>query len=102
MNNPISNIFRIICLIIHIHYCYMIYTIWGIKLKTFLFLTKINFFIDFFLFAHLVLNTIFKFDKRPEILVKKTQKKHTQYTSNEMSLIRAGLSFSFIGKIFIK
>ena len=99
MNNPISNIFRIICLILHVYYCYMIITIWGIKLKTFLFLTKINFFINFFLFIYLNLNTILKFDKRSKILVKNSKNEeniHTQYTCNEQSLIRAGLSFSFI------
>jgi len=86
----------------------MIYQIWGIKLKTFLFLTKINFFTNFLLFIYLNLNTLLNFDKRPEIIFTKNTKDtkdtknsnknfvHIQYTQNEMSLIRAGFSFSVI------
>ena len=100
MDNLTSKFFRIICLILHIYYCYMIYIIWGFKLKTILFLTKINFFINFFLFIYLNLNTITGFDKRPEIIEEDLKKEikvtHIQYSSNEMSLIRAGFSFSII------
>jgi hypothetical protein len=106
MNNSLSKFFHILFLIVHLYYCYMIFLIWGIKVKTFLFLTKINFFINFALFIYLNLNTFLNFDKREEISYNQTNKNSTkenekeknltyyQYTCNEMSLIRAGFSFS--------
>lgn len=101
MNNLTSKLFRFLSLIVHSYYCFMVFKIWGVKIRTFLFLTKINFFINFFLFIYLNLNSFLQFDSRPEILEKseknsteKAQKIHIQYTKNEMSLIRAGFSFS--------
>jgi hypothetical protein len=122
MNNSISKFLHIFFLIVHLYYCYMIFSIWGIRLKTFLFLTKINFFINLTLFIYLNLNTFLNFDKRQEISYintstnsikensnsekkgkendkekeknKENKLTHFQYTCNEMSLIRAGFSFS--------
>jgi hypothetical protein len=45
-------LYRFAMLALHIFFMSWIIEIWGIKLKTFLFLTKINFFINMFYFAY--------------------------------------------------
>jgi len=46
------NSLRIVMIFIHLYFMYWILNIWGFKLKTFLFLTKINFFVNFFYFFY--------------------------------------------------
>jgi hypothetical protein len=51
MKNMVSY-YRIIALIIHVYFAKWILDIWGLKIKTFFFLTKINFFMNIFYFTY--------------------------------------------------
>ncbi len=44
--------YRLITLIIHVYFAKWIFDIWGLKIKTFFFLTKINFFMNICYFAY--------------------------------------------------
>ena len=48
----VLNSLRMVMIFIHLYFTYWILDIWGFKLKTFLFLTKINFFVNFFYFFY--------------------------------------------------
>jgi hypothetical protein len=93
-----SKLYRFFALLLHIYYCFMIFQIWGFKIKTFLFLTKINFFFNLYLFSYLSLNSHYKFDQRPEKYEKdekkNIEKKYYLYTRREMTLIKISFAFS--------
>ena len=46
------NSLRMVMIFIHLFFTHWILDVWGFKLKTFLFLTKINFFVNFFYFFY--------------------------------------------------
>lgn len=46
------NSLRMIMIFIHLFFTHWILDVWGFKIKTFLFLTKINFFVNFFYFFY--------------------------------------------------
>jgi len=101
MERILSKLFRLFAMLIHIYFLVIIMQIWGFKLKTFLFLTKINFFINLYLFSHLFLNSIFKFDTRDHYFEsdKKNENqkhKHYLYSRREMTLIKISFIFSII------
>lgn len=93
-----SKLFRFIALLLHLYVSYRILEIWGFKVRTFLFLTKMNFFLNFAIFSYLGLNSHYKFDKRPEIVEKDDkkgkEKKYFLYTKIEMTMIRVSFSIS--------
>lgn len=99
-----SKLYRLFALLLHIYYLIMIFQIWGIKIKTFLFLTKINFFLNCYLFAYLFLNSIYKFEPRGKTLseskntleakTKKASLNPLFYTKKEMTLIKVSFALS--------
>lgn len=98
-----AKVFRLFAMLVHLYFFIMIMKIWGLKLKTFLFLTKINFFVNFFLFSYLSLNSIFKFEIRDHYLesdkknvIENQKHKYYLYTKKEMTLIKVSFILSII------
>jgi hypothetical protein len=56
----VLNTYRLIMMFVHLFFAHWIIDIWGFRLKTFLFLTKINFFTNFvyFFYTGIILNYI--------------------------------------------
>jgi hypothetical protein len=71
-----------------------IFEIWGIKLKTFLFLTKINFFLNFFYFAYVTLIEIF-FEKYIKEGKEEKDHDHDAKYKNRQKFINSLFKFSF-------
>jgi hypothetical protein len=109
MERIASKLFRLFALLIHLYYLIMIIKIWGIKIKTFLFLTKINFFVNCFLFSYLFVNSLFKFDLREnyfesgsnEVSQNKKEERYIPlkekfffYSKREMTLIKVSFALS--------
>lgn len=93
-----SKLFRLFAMLLHIYFLIMIIQIWGLKLKTFLFLTKINFFLNCYLFTYLFFNSIMKFETREhyfeENIRKESYRKFYLYTKKEMTLIKISFALS--------
>jgi hypothetical protein len=72
------NSYRMVMIFIHIYFTYWIINLWGLKLKTFLYLTKINFFLNFFyfFFRGIILSYMsYKFNEMPRDSEKYAERK---------------------------
>ena len=102
METNYGNIYRKAALVTHLYFCTIIIEIWGFQLKTFLFLTKINFFLNIFIFSYLILNSYLHFDQTNpnNILPKKVKHPNKTiefiyiYSITEMTMIKVSFCLS--------